>query len=88
MDVFSSAVMFGNITLAHSMPSVGGIHSITSQWKSARTAPVLRWAIELDECASLYPEAAIKPARNVCIFRMVAQDRTEQNVPKQAIELR
>ncbi|MBT0671793.1 conjugal transfer protein TraG N-terminal domain-containing protein [Novosphingobium profundi] len=34
MDAFSSAVTFGNITMAHSMPSGGGIHSITSQWQS------------------------------------------------------
>ncbi|WP_214201643.1 hypothetical protein, partial [Novosphingobium profundi] len=37
-DAFSSAVTFGNITMAHSMPSGGGIHSITSQWKSRVTS--------------------------------------------------
>lgn len=34
MDAFSSAMMFGNIILAQSMPSGGGSHSITAQRQS------------------------------------------------------
>ena len=58
MDAFSSAVTFGNITLAHSMPSGGGIHSISSQRQSTEGAFVGKVAVVIEGTSDIDAAAA------------------------------